>query len=122
MVVVPNGYGASSGWPSLRTPATVTLEQLSAVVGVPGSTLAAGTSGMLPRAVLSGGHVIVGAVLSTTVHDGPAATVTSRHCATGRRSGVTAMPSGPLSPAMSATIVLLAVSIAETVLLLKFAA
>src|ERR1044071_1913679 len=67
MVVVPNGYGASSAFPSLRVPETVGPEQLSVAVGVPGSTLAAGSSGMLPFVVMLGGQVIIGGVLSTTV-------------------------------------------------------
>src|ERR1044071_189965 len=56
---------------------------------------------------------------AVAVHDGPAATVTSWHEATGARFGVIAMPSGPVNPGMIATMVLVAVSIAETVLLLK---
>src|SRR5512140_932310 len=67
MVVVPIGYGASSGCPSLRVPTTVSPKQLSVVVGVPGSTLANGELGMLPFAVMSAGQVIAGGVLSTTV-------------------------------------------------------
>src|ERR1043166_4308391 len=67
MVVVPIGYGALSACPSLRVPTTVIPAQLSVAVGDPGSTLANGEFGMLPFVVMLAGHVIVGAVLSTTV-------------------------------------------------------
>lgn len=41
MIVVPTGYGAFNGWPSLRIPVTVGVPQLSLANGVPGLIVAA---------------------------------------------------------------------------------
>src|SRR4029077_13306402 len=57
IVVVPRGYGAASGWLSLRTPATVTLLQLSEAVGVPTETV-----DEHEVSVMFAGAVIVGGV------------------------------------------------------------
>src|SRR3954469_19302123 len=66
MVVVPTGYGALSGWLSLRVPVMVTPGQLSLPVAVPGLTLALHElAGALT--VWLGGTLSVGTVLSVTV-------------------------------------------------------
>src|ERR1044071_1881405 len=66
MVVVPTGYGALSGWLSLRVPVTVTPGQLSLAVAVPGLTLALHELGGA-LTVWFGGTLKVGGVLSVTV-------------------------------------------------------
>jgi hypothetical protein len=66
MVVVPFGYGAFNAWPSLRVPLTVTTEQLSVAVGVPGSMFAEHAPGSVDLVIFAG-QVIVGSSLSVTV-------------------------------------------------------
>jgi hypothetical protein len=67
IVVVPCGYGAPSGWLSLRTPFTVTgPPQLSLTVGLPGLTMAVHP----PAAAITetaDGQAMVGGVVSFTV-------------------------------------------------------
>src|ERR1043165_3765070 len=66
IVVTPTGYGAFSGWLSLRVPVTVTPGQLSLAVAVPGLTFALHElAGALT--VWLGGTFRVGGVLSMTV-------------------------------------------------------
>src|ERR1700752_4708457 len=68
IIVVPFGYGALSGWPSLRVPTMVgVLSQLSVAVAVPGLTVAEHVPGSLP-VVMFPGQVIAGAVVSLTVN------------------------------------------------------
>src|SRR5689334_1387849 len=67
IVVVPGGYGALSGWLSLRTPFTVGAGmQLSVAVAVPGLTLAVHEPAVA-NAVTFGGQEIPGGVSSLTV-------------------------------------------------------
>lgn len=65
MVVVPRGYGSLRFCPSLRTPATDTLLQLSDVVGDPTETFAVHDGPAVT--VMFAGAEIVGGVESTTV-------------------------------------------------------
>src|SRR3712207_3922748 len=66
IVVVPTGWGSFSGLPSLRAPPTVTPEQLSVAVAVPGFTVAAHWPGSL-FTVSDAGQVIDGGSTSLTV-------------------------------------------------------
>jgi hypothetical protein len=59
MVVVPFGYGAFNGWPSLRVPVTVGVPQLSVAVGWPGLTVAEQVPGSLPWTT-GAGQIITG--------------------------------------------------------------
>jgi hypothetical protein len=67
MVVVPLGYVAVNGCPSLLVPVMVgLLSQLSVAVAVPGLTCAAQVPGSV-LAVMLAGQLIVGFSLSVTV-------------------------------------------------------
>jgi hypothetical protein len=67
IVVVPLGYGAFSGWLSLRVPLIVgVLSQLSVAVAVPGLTVAEHSPGSVLLVMLAG-QLIAGGVWSATV-------------------------------------------------------